>query len=139
MSEARLNFVDHPDGTFSCQAVFHGGFDAKSHAHQAAKILEHYVCLTRSSVPEDGATEQEQVNRPTLETEMFMYFTDEGESFRLRIAGKPSVTSPSYVACMQAKGFLEANWHAVSDALVTRGDGLAVVVGKATINGRNGH
>ena len=138
MSEARLNFVDHPDGTFSCQAIFHGGFDAKSHAHQAAKILEQYVSLTRSSVPEDGATEQEKENRPTLDTEMFLYFADEGESFRLRIAGKPSVTSPSYVACMQAKGFLEANWHAISDALMTREDGIAVVVSRETINGDNG-
>jgi len=137
MAEARLNFSDHPDGTFSCQAVFLGGYDSRSKAHQAVRILRQYIDLIRETVP--GETEEVDANRPTLETESYMRFIDESGSVRMQIQCVPSLASPSYVACLKAKSYFEFLHRADSDALMTRDDGLAVVVGRDAINARNHH
>lgn len=138
MSEARLNFSDHPDSTFSCQAIFHGGYDPKSPSHQAARILERYIASTREAIPEDR-DEEETAGRPTLRTEAFMQFSDEAGGCRMRIQCVPRADSPAYLACMQAKTVFEYMHKACSDALVTREDGLTVVVGRDVINQKMGN
>lgn len=138
MAEARLNFSDHPDNTFSCQAVWKGDFDPSSPSHQNVRILEQYIGTIREAIPEDRDDEA-AASRPTLPTEASMHFTDENGGCRLRMKCTPRADSPAYVACMKALRFFEFINKADSDALVTREDGLAVVVGKETINGRNGN
>ena len=138
MSESRLNFSDHIDGSFSCQAIYYDGYDPRSKAHQAVRLLRQYIDIIRDAVPEEDG-EDGEVNRPTLETESFMRFLDEGGSVRMQIQCVPSVESPSYVACMKAKAYFEFLHRADSDALMTRQDGLSVVVGKDAINQRSGH
>lgn len=138
MAEARLNFSDHPDGTWSCQAVFVGGYDPTSPSHQNVRILERYISWGHEAVPEyredaDGAS------RPTLETEAFMHFTDEAGGCRLQLQAVPKADSSAYRACLNALKFFEFANKAQSDALMTREDGIAVVVGRETINKRNQH
>lgn len=138
MGQARVNFVDHHDSTFSCQAVFIGGYDPSSPSHQNVQILERYIGTIREAIPEEEDAD-ETASRPTLPTEASMHFTDENGGCRLRMKCVPKADSPAYGACMKALRFFEFLNKADSDALVTREDGLAVVVGKETINGRNGN
>ncbi len=137
MPEARLNLSDHPDGTFSCQAVYYYGYEPRSKAHQAVRLLHQYIDLTREAI--HGEVEDSEVSRPTLATESFMRFTDENGSVRMQIECVPDVKSPSYHACMQAKSYFEFLHKAESDALMTRQDGISLVVGKDAINERAGH
>ncbi len=139
MPEARLNLSDHPDGTFSCQAVYYYGYNPQSKAHQAVRLLRQYIDLTREAIPGEDGTDEVDTNRPTLETESFMRFTDEGGSVRMQIECIPKADSPSYQACMHAKSYFEFLHKADSDALLTRQDGLSVVVGRESINQRSGN
>lgn len=139
MAEARLNFSDHPDSSFSCQAVFYYGYDPRSKAHQAVRLLHQYLDLTREAIPSEVGEGDSEVNRPTLATESFMRFTDENGSVRMQIECVPDAKSPSYHACMQAKSYFEFLHKAESDALMTRQDGISLVVGKDAINERAGH
>lgn len=136
MAQARLNFVDHPDHTFSSQTVWIGEYDPASPAHQNAQILSRYLDVIRGVIPED-ADEIAEASRPVLDTGGFIQLTDENGGCRLQMGGKPKADSPSYIARMKALRFFEFLNQAASDALVTREDGLAVVVGKETINQRN--
>lgn len=136
MAEARLNFADHPDGSFSCQAVWHGDYTPASLSHQNVRILEEYIGSIREAIPDD-LDEDEAASRPTLKTEASMHFTDEGGGCRLRMRCTPKADSPAYIACMKALRFFEFINQASSDALATRSDGVAVVVRKEVINGRN--
>lgn len=138
MPEARLNFVDHPDGSFSCQAVFVSGYDHSSVSHQNVRILERYISGGHEAIPEDRDDEIE-AGRPTLETEAFMHFTDEAGGCRLRINAVPKADSSAYRACLDALKFFEFTNKAASDALMTREDGLTLVVGRESINQRNRH
>lgn len=138
MGEARLNFADNPDGSFSCQAVWLGDFNPASPSHQNVQILERYIGTIREAIPEEEDA-GETASRPTLPTSASMHFTDENGGCRLRMKCTPKADSPAYVACMKALRFFEFINQASSDALVTREDGLAVVVGKEAINGRNGN
>lgn len=136
--EARLNFSDHPDSTWSCQAVFVGGYDPSSPSHQNVRILERYISGGHEAIPEDRDDEIE-AGRPTLETEAFMHFTDEAGGCRLQIHAVPKADSSAYRACLDALKFFEFTNKAASDALMTREDGIAVVVGRESINQRNQH
>lgn len=146
MPTARLNFADHPDGTFSCQAVWLGDYDPSSPSHQNVRILEAFINGSRFVAPEDGTDEIADAARPTLETEAHMMFRDEGEAFRLHLEYLPKARgfvagSPAHEACMLAHSKLEYLNRAVSDALVTRAGsgGVVSVVAKERINWANGN
>ena len=151
MSEARLNFADHPDSTFSCMAVylpaasFGSSYNPKSHAHQNCRILYEYINGIRHEAPDDGRPEDEEANRPTLETEAYMHFTDHGDAFRLHRQYLPKTKgfnpkSPAHQACMLAHARLDALNRAVSDALVKdAGEEHPRVVTKEQINAVSGH
>lgn len=138
MMEARLNFSDHPDGSFSCQAVWIGDYDPASPSHQNVRILEQYIGTIREAIPEDHDDEA-AASRPTLKTQASMHFTDENGGCRLRMKCTPKRDSPSYIACMKALRFFEFLNKANSDALMTREDGLTVVVGRDVINQKMGN
>lgn len=145
MPEARLNFADHSDGTFSCTAVFlppamiGSSYNSKSHAHQLCRILKQVVDATHQEAPDDGMDEAVEVTRPTLETEAFMHFMDLGESFRLHRVFLPASSgfveaSPAHKACARVHRVLEDLCRADADAIGTRADGAVVVVPKERIN-----
>lgn len=145
MSEARLNFVDHPDSSFSCTAVFlppaviGSSYNPKSHAHQQCRILKQLIDATHQGAPDDGMHELVEVNRPTLETEAYMHFTDMGEAFRLHreyLPAKPGYqeSSPAHQACAMAHRALNQLNKAESDAIVTRGGADIGMVSKEQIN-----
>lgn len=150
MPEARLNFTDHPDSTFSCTAVFlppaviGSSYNPKSHAHQQCRILKQYIDALHQVAPDDGMDEAVEVNRPTAETEAYMHFEDYGEHFRLHrvyLPEKPGYqpSSPAHKACLLAHQALNALNKAESDAFVSRGGDEIKVVSKDTINTGNGH
>lgn len=136
MGTAYLNFCDHNDGTFSCQAVWTSEYDPASPSHQNVQILERYIGAIREAIPEEEDAD-ETASRPTVASSASMEFTDEDGGCRLRMRCTPKADSPAYLACMKALRFFEFLNKANSDALVTREDGLAVIVGKETINERN--
>lgn len=136
--ESRLNFSDHEDGTWSCQAVFIGGYDPTSPSHQNARILERYISGSHEAFTEDIDADLE-AGRPTLDTEAFMHFTDESGDCRLHIQAVPKADSSAYRACLDALKFFEFMNTAKSNAVMTREDGIAVVVGRESINQRNQH
>ena len=104
MAEARLNFVDHPDGCFSCQSVFIGGYDPASPSHQNVQILDRYIGTIREAIPEEEDAD-ETASRPTLASSASMEFTDEDGGCRLRMKCTPKADSPAYLACMKALRF----------------------------------
>lgn len=137
MGEARLNFVDHSDGTVSCQMVFRDGYDRASRAHQAARLMQGYLDSLREAVP--GTDDEAAALPDELPTQAYMRLTDEGGSVRLQIECVPDAASPAYRACQQAKELFEVLHRAESDALLTRQDGLSLVLSRETINARAGH
>jgi len=138
MGEAYLNFVDHPDSSFSCQDVFVGDYDPSSPSHQNVQILDRYMETVMDAIPDD-MDEVEAASRPIMKPQASMHFSDENGGCRLRMKCTPKADSPAYLARMKALRFFEFLNKASSDALVTREDGLAVIVGRETINGRNGN
>ena len=149
MSDARINFADHQDGTFSCQAIWKGEFNALSPSHQMVHVLREFVDAVREGVPgevDDEVGEVEDGNRPTLPTEAFMQFSDTGDNFRLKLQYLPkeqgfNPKSPAHQACRQAHALLEYMSKAVSDAIITRPGSIGVMSVKAkhAINAENGH
>ncbi len=145
MSEARLNFADHPDSTFSCNAVFIGGVNSRSRAHQVCSILEEYVRSIREAVPEPLIVLHEaEASLPELETQAFMRFRDENGAIRFHLRYLPTRSgfvqgSPAHEACMRAHGELERVCAAVSDALMTRAYEKPVVISREKINTLNGN
>jgi len=150
MAEARLNFTDHPDGTFSCQAVFlppaiiGPSYNPRSKAHQTVRILKQYIDVMHEQAPNDGMDEMVEVNRPSLDTEAYMHLTDMGEQFRLHrvyLAAKPGYveSSPAHQACAMAHRALDYLNRAESDAIVTRAGEDVGLVAKEVINARSGN
>lgn len=146
MPSARLNFVDHPDGSFSCQAIFSpDGYDPASMAHQACRILDEFVGSIRQEAPEDGTQEWDEANRPTQDTEAYMHFTDVDLAFRLNLQYLPKSRgfvqgSPAHEACMRAHARLEFLHQAVSDAVLKRTvQETPVMVSRQKINELNGN
>ena len=151
MAEARLNFSDHPDGTFSCQAIWHGEFNPLSQSHQTIRTLQDFIDTIKEAVPDDvddrdDLAEIEAGSRPTLPTQAFMHLTDVGDVFRMQLQYLPKESgldqnSPAHQACLQAHLLLEHLNRAVSDAVVTRPGsvGIQAVRLRHAINAENGN
>ncbi len=150
MPEARLNFTDHSDGSFSCQAVFlppaviGSSYNPRSHAHQQCRILKQFIDTMHQEAPDDGMDEAVEVNRPTLPTEAYMHFTDMGEAFRLHreyLPAKPGyqASSPAHQACAMAHRALNQLNKAESDAIVTLAGSDIRMVPKEQINQASGN
>jgi hypothetical protein len=148
--EARLNFADNLDGSFSCNAVFlppaiiGSSYNPHSHAHQQCRILKQYIDTMHQEAPDDGMDEAVEVNRPSLPTEAYMHFTDMGEAFRLHreyLPAKPGyqASSPAHKACAMAHRALDHLNKAESDAIVTRGGADISMVAKEAINAASGN
>lgn len=150
MLEARLNFCDHPDGTFSCNVVFlppaliGSSYNPASKSHQTARILKEFLDVLYAEAPDDGRLELVEVNRPSLETEASMHFTDMGEQFRLHRVYLPAksgyqASSPAHQACANAHRALNLLNKAESDAIVSRGNGDVGIISKELINAADQH
>lgn len=137
MPQARLNFADHADGSLSVQAVYIGGFTPSSPSHQNTQILARYVDMICESIQEDS-DEEVEASRVSV-NESSIHLTDEAGGCRLIMKCRAKTSSVAYRTCMKALRFFEFANKANSDALVTREDGLAVIVGKETINRRSGN
>lgn len=146
--KARLNFVDHPDSTFSCNAIFFGEYNPQSRAHNACRILAAYIEEQREKPPEYiHLLHEVEVSRPELETQAFMLFQDEGEAIRFNLQYLPDKgkqessfkpESPAHAAANLAHCKMESVFMAVSDAIMTQSD-RTVVVKRDKINTLNGH
>lgn len=142
--EARLNFSDHPDGSFSCQAMWHGDYDPSSQAHQNIRILQGFVDQYRTAVGDNDVDDADAAGIPTLETKAHIHLTDVDGAFRLQLSYLPqgyTAKSHAHEACRQAHAFLEyINW-AVTDAIITRPGpaGVMSVKSKQCINAENGN
>lgn len=142
--EARLNFSDHHDGSFSCQAVWHGEYDSTSQAHQTVRILQGFIDQYRTAIGDNDEDDDEAAGIPTRETSAHIHLTDVDSAFRLQLKYLPrgyQAGSPAHEACRQAHQFLEYTNRAVSDAIITRpgSEGIMSVRSKWQINMENGN